>query len=63
MRSANDPVGYRRGLVLGLTLAETLLLVRELLSYMPQNNMEDSPVVPTTDDPLRADLDDRIVDA
>jgi hypothetical protein len=31
MRSANDPVGYRRGLVLGLTLAETLLLVLFLL--------------------------------
>jgi hypothetical protein len=31
MRSANDPVGYRRGLVLGLTLAETLLLVLFIL--------------------------------
>ncbi|MDP3493706.1 MAG: hypothetical protein Q8R82_11360 [Hyphomonadaceae bacterium] len=31
MRSTNDPVGYRRGLVLGLTLAETLLLVLFIL--------------------------------
>lgn len=31
MRGSNDPVGYRRGLVLGLTLAETLLLVLFLL--------------------------------
>ncbi len=31
MRGANDPVGYRRGLVLGLTLAETLLLVLFIL--------------------------------
>jgi acetyl-CoA carboxylase carboxyltransferase component len=34
---------------------ETLLLVRELLSYMPQNNMEDPPFEATTDDPLRTD--------
>jgi acetyl-CoA carboxylase carboxyltransferase component len=39
-----------------------LLLVRELLSYLPQNNMEDPPYVPTTDDPLRADPElDRII--
>ena len=31
MRGASDPVGYRRGLVLGLTLAETLLLVLFIL--------------------------------
>lgn len=31
MRSGSDPVGYRRGLVLGLTLAETLLLVLFIL--------------------------------
>lgn len=31
MRGANDLVGYRRGLVLGLTLAETLLLVLFIL--------------------------------
>lgn len=36
---------------------QSLMLVRELLSYLPQNNMEDAPVVPTTDDPLRADPD------
>ena len=30
-------------------------IVRGLLSYMPQNNMEDPPVVPTTDDPRRTD--------
>jgi acetyl-CoA carboxylase carboxyltransferase component len=34
---------------------EALLIVRELLSYMPQNNMEDAPYLATTDDPLRAD--------
>ncbi len=30
-------------------------ILRGLLSYMPQNNMEDPPVVPTTDDPRRTD--------
>ncbi len=35
--------------------AQALLLVRELLGYLPQNNMEDAPFMPTTDDPLRAD--------
>ncbi len=35
--------------------AQALLLVRELMSYLPQNNMEDPPFVATTDDPLRAD--------
>ena len=34
---------------------EALLLVRELMSYLPQNNMEDSPFSASTDDPLRAD--------
>ncbi len=34
---------------------EALLLVRELLSYLPQNNMEDPPYHATTDDPLRGD--------
>lgn len=34
---------------------QSLLMVRELLSYLPQNNMEDSPYVASTDDPLRAD--------
>ncbi len=36
---------------------QALLLARELMSYLPQNNMEDPPFVPTTDDPLRADPD------
>ncbi len=35
--------------------AQSLILVRELLSYLPQNNMEDPPAIPTTDDPLRAE--------
>ncbi|MCY4020646.1 MAG: acyl-CoA carboxylase subunit beta [Chloroflexi bacterium] len=35
--------------------AQSLILARELLSYLPQNNMEDPPVVATTDDPLRAE--------
>jgi len=37
--------------------AETLMAVRRLLSYLPQNNMEDPPIVETDDDPLRADDD------
>ncbi len=32
--------------------ADTLYLIRKLLSYLPQNNMEDPPFVPS-DDPLR----------
>ncbi|MDE3074864.1 MAG: acyl-CoA carboxylase subunit beta [Chloroflexota bacterium] len=32
-----------------------LNLVRDLLGYLPQNNMEDPPAVPCTDDPLRMD--------
>jgi len=35
--------------------ADTLYLIRKLLSYLPQNNMEDAPFVPSTDDPLRMD--------
>lgn len=34
---------------------QALMMARELLSYLPQNNMEDAPYVATTDDPLRAD--------
>ncbi|GAB4518801.1 MAG: acyl-CoA carboxylase subunit beta [Anaerolineae bacterium] len=34
---------------------QALLMVRELLGYLPQNNMEDAPYLVTTDDPLRAD--------
>jgi len=32
---------------------ECLAMIRELLSFIPQNNMEDPPVVPCTDDPNR----------
>jgi acetyl-CoA carboxylase carboxyltransferase component len=42
--------------------ADTLYLVRKLLSYLPQNNMEDPPFLNTGDDPLRMeDALDRIV--
>jgi acetyl-CoA carboxylase carboxyltransferase component len=41
--------------MVGENETETLMLVRELLSYVPPNNMEDPPFVATTDDPLRAD--------
>ncbi len=41
--------------MVGENETQTLLLVREMLGYVPQNNMEDAPFVPTTDDPLRAD--------
>jgi propionyl-CoA carboxylase beta chain len=34
-----------------------LLLVREMLSYMPSNNVEDAPFVATTDDPERRDAE------
>jgi len=35
--------------------ADTLYLIRKVLGYLPQNNMEDPPYVNTGDDPLRAD--------
>jgi acetyl-CoA carboxylase carboxyltransferase component len=35
------------------TEADTLYLIRKLLSYFPQNNLEDPPFVPNGDDPLR----------
>src|ERR687886_2408200 len=35
---------------------EALYLVRRLLSFLPQNNMEDPPWAPPTDDPDRIDL-------
>ncbi len=35
--------------------AACLVLVRELLSYLPLNNTEDPPFVPTADDPNRAE--------
>ncbi len=34
--------------------ADTLFLIRKLISYLPQNNMEDAPFI-VTDDPLRMD--------
>jgi acetyl-CoA carboxylase carboxyltransferase component len=34
---------------------ETLEGIRKLLSYLPQNNVEDPPVAKTSDDPARAD--------
>jgi propionyl-CoA carboxylase beta chain len=34
-----------------------LLLVREMLSYMPSNNVEDAPFVAPTDDPERRDAE------
>lgn len=34
---------------------QALMLLRELMGFLPQNNMEEPPVVPTTDDPLRED--------
>jgi acetyl-CoA carboxylase carboxyltransferase component len=37
--------------------ADTLYLIRKLLGYLPQNNMEDPPFIQTGDDPLRADED------
>jgi len=33
--------------------ADALYLIRKLLSYLPQNNMEDPPFKPNGDDPLR----------
>ena len=36
---------------------ETLLKVRELLSYMPSNNLETAPIVPTNDDSNRMSLE------
>ncbi len=35
--------------------ADSLFMIREMLSYLPSNNMEDPPFKPTTDDSLRAD--------
>jgi propionyl-CoA carboxylase beta chain len=37
------------------TEADTLYLIRKLLGYLPQNNMEDAPFVASGDDPLRMD--------
>jgi acetyl-CoA carboxylase carboxyltransferase component len=35
--------------------ADALYLVRKLMAYLPQNNMEDPPFLPGGDDPLRTD--------
>jgi len=44
------------------TEPECLLRIRDLLSYLPQNNMEDPPYTPNHDDPLRMEDElDRIV--
>ncbi len=43
--------------MVGENETETLMLVRELLSHLPQNNMEDAPFIASTDDPLRADAE------
>lgn len=43
--------------VVGENETQTLLLVREMLGYLPQNNMEDAPYEVSKDDPLRADAE------
>ncbi|MEE1542053.1 MAG: carboxyl transferase domain-containing protein, partial [Paludibacteraceae bacterium] len=40
---------------MGETEEETLMMVRELLSFLPSNNMEDAPILNTMDDPMRED--------
>jgi len=44
--------------------SDTLFLIRKLMSYLPQNNMEDPPFVEPMDDPLRREsvLDSLIPD-
>lgn len=37
------------------TEADALYMIQKLLTYLPQNNMEDPPFVPSIDDPLRMD--------
>ncbi len=46
------------------TEEDCLFLIREMLSYLPSNNMEDAPYKPTNDDPIRAEkaLDSLIPD-
>ncbi len=34
---------------------QTLMMIRELMSYLPSNNMEEAPLGPQTDDPNRID--------
>ncbi len=35
--------------------AECFAMIRELLSFLPSNNLEDPPILPTNDDPSRRD--------
>jgi acetyl-CoA carboxylase carboxyltransferase component len=51
--------------LVGKDETQALMMVRELLSFLPQNNMEDPSYEPSTDDPLRAnsELDDIIPDS
>ncbi len=35
---------------------QAMMMIRELFSFIPSNNMEDPPVVPTSDDPERENL-------
>ncbi len=51
--------------VAGDNEADTLYMVRKLLGYLPQNNMEDPPLTQTADDPLRMEeaLDGLVPDA
>ncbi len=46
------------------TEADALYLIRKLITYLPQNNMEDPPFVPNGDDPLRMEraLDNLVPD-
>ena len=46
------------------TEPDTLYMIRKLMSYLPQNNMEDPPNIPTGDNPLRMEdaLDSLIPD-
>lgn len=50
--------------LVGDTEPDTLYLVKNLLSYLPQNNMEDAPYKPNGDDPLRMEeaLDNLVPD-
>lgn len=43
---------------------QSITAIRKLLSFLPQNNMEEPPIVQPTDDPLRADevLDELVPD-
>ncbi|GAB1421219.1 acyl-CoA carboxylase subunit beta [Anaerolineales bacterium] len=41
--------------LVGQNETQSLMIVRELLNYLPQNNMEDAPYHATTDDPLRSE--------